>query len=207
MGTKSKAKRKLRLVKAGPKLLKLDLACGQKVEDGFEGVDLFAEQAKWNVDLLKFPWPWPDNSVGEARCSHFIEHIPMVYVHNGSWSPWPHEGKELFFRFFEELYRVMHKEGSAKIIWPAHKSDRAFQDPTHRRFVPQQALAYLNKAWREDQKLTHGAYDIKCNFVGDIVHSCPTDLLALAPEVQARRFNESWNTIFDFIATLKPIKE
>lgn len=62
------------------KLLKLDLACGQTPEAGFEGVDLRAPNAQHKVDLFKFPFPWEDSSVEAIHCSHFAEHIPAREV-------------------------------------------------------------------------------------------------------------------------------
>ena len=185
--------------------IRLDLASGQNPKDGFEGVDLFAPYAKHRVDLLQFPWPWADNSVSAIHCSHFIEHIPMVFIApDNSVSPMPAHGQELFFRFFDEVYRILHKEGVATFIWPALQSVRAFQDPTHRRFIPGDTMWYLHKAWREANKLDH--YNVKCNFEHTVSFSFGSDIAALHQDAQARRIREGWNTIIDFVGVLKPVK-
>lgn len=129
-------------------MVKLDFGCGNNCREGFEGVDLYAE-AKHKVDLMAFPFPWESESVNEINCSHFIEHIP----------------KEKRWPFFEECYRVLKPQGKMFILVPNWKSERAYGDMTHE-WPPVTAMTfyYLNKAWRESNKLTYGPYDIKCDF-------------------------------------------
>ncbi len=129
--------------------LKLDLGCGENCIEGFTGVDLYAPSAKIKADLFKLPWPWKDGSVDELHASHFIEHIPQNLR-------WP---------FFEECYRVLKLDGVMRIIVPNWKSERAYGDMTHQ-WPPVTAMFfyYLHKGWREQNKLTYGAYDIKTNF-------------------------------------------
>ena len=184
--------------------LRLDLGCGQTPKAGFEGVDAYAEEAKYCFDLLTFPWPFTDSSVDEVYCAHFIEHIPMEV----------RDGKDLFFAFFDELYRVLKPRGKAEFIWPNLKSVRAFQDLTHRRFIPTETLLYLHKPWREANKLTHGLYDVAADFdfsvnpglTPDVRERLELDSLHLrTPEVQARtnaRMQEGWDLIADWQAIL-----
>jgi predicted SAM-dependent methyltransferase len=147
------------------------------------------------MNVLLFPWPWEDNSVDEIHCSHFIEHIPMETLIGG---------QDLFFAFFDEMYRVLKPEGSASLVWPDLQTVRAFMDPTHRRFIPKESMLYLNRDWRVQNKLDH--YLVKCNFAVNVTHSCASEFTLLHPEAQTRRFNESWNTKIDNYATMKPIK-
>ena len=129
--------------------MKLDLGCGNNCREGFEGVDLYAPDAKHKVDLFVFPFPWESDSVDEINCSHFLEHIP----------------KDLRWGFFEECYRVLKPEGKMYIVSPNWKSERAYGDNTHE-WPPVTSMTfwYLNKNWREANKLTYGKYDVKCNF-------------------------------------------
>lgn len=131
--------------------LRLDLGCGQVPREGFVGVDKFAApNVKVVHDLLTYPWPFDDGSVTEVYCAHFLEHIDGVDR----------------LRFFDEIYRVLKEGGTALFITPAADSNRAIQDPTHK-FPPVVAefyACYLSREWREQNKLTHGAYDIKSNF-------------------------------------------
>jgi predicted SAM-dependent methyltransferase len=179
--------------------LRLDLACGQRPKDGFTGVDKYAPNAE-KVDLLSFPWPWEDNSVDEVHCSHFIEHIPMgdVTYADGVTT------KDYFFAFFDELYRVLRPDGFATIIWPYLKSVRAFQDPTHKRFIPGESMLYLNRDWRKANGLDH--YQVNCHFGSNTNFSFDSGLSLRVQEVQQRMFKESWDQIYDMVAVLKPIK-
>lgn len=136
-------------------MVKVDLACGQSKQEGFVGVDIW-EGADIVHNLFTFPYPFEDNSVDEIFCSHFIEHLPMDYVeHNG-------KNKDLLFAFMDEVHRILKPGGKAHFIFPNAKSSRAFQDPTHRRFIPEQTVAYFNKQWRELNKLDH--YNVECDF-------------------------------------------
>ena len=185
--------------------LKLDLAAGQSPREGFEGVDIW-EGAKHQVNLLRFPWPFATGSVDELHCSHFIEHIPMEFVDAvGNYVPCGTPGaKDLFFRFFEECQRILKPDGWMTVITPCARNNRAFQDPTHRRFFVAESFFYLNKQWREVQKLDH--YNTDVNFLGDINPSVMAEMNARAPEVQAQKFNECWNTIIDWHVKLRVVK-
>jgi ubiquinone/menaquinone biosynthesis C-methylase UbiE len=129
--------------------VKLDFGAGNNCREGFESVDLYLPGAKYQIDLTSFPFPWPDESVEEINCSHFLEHIP----------------KEKRWPFFEECYRILKPEGKMHINVPNWKSERAYGDMTHE-WPPVSTMMfwYLNKNWREQNKLTYGPYDIKCNF-------------------------------------------
>ena len=128
---------------------KLDLGCGQNKQEGFTGVDLYAPGVDVKCDLFKFPWPWKDGAVDEIHCSHFVEHIPQ----------------DLRWRFFEECWRVMKDDAVMRVFVPSWKSERAYGDMTHQ-WPPVTAFFffYLNKGWREANKLTYGQYALKCHF-------------------------------------------
>jgi hypothetical protein len=65
----------------------------------------------------------------------------------------------------DELYRILKPKATCTIVVPDGNSNRAYQDFTHQwpPVVPE-AFLYFNKGWREGNKLTHGYYDIKCDF-------------------------------------------
>lgn len=202
--------------------VRLDLGCGQRPAEGFEGVDLYAANAKHRLDLFKFPWPWATGSVDELHASHFVEHIPQrqvsgddlaeVYpnkeaaqggwftIANGAPARTSFIGQNMFFAFFDEAYRILKPGGTFKVIVPALQSVRAFMDPTHTRFICAETFAYLNAEWRKAQGLDH--YQVVCDFAGTITHSCLEEFNQLHPEAAARRFKEGWNTMHDFIAEL-----
>lgn len=182
------------------KPLKLDLACGQnKKDDSFKGVDWWYKGADYVFDLTKFPWPFEDNSVDEIHCSHYIEHVAMEYVE--------HQGhqKDALFAFFDECYRILKPDGIMTVICPSARSNRGFQDFTHRRFIVSESFLYLSDEWRRLNKLDH--YNVNCNFGINVGHSMASEMNLLHSEALARRFNESWNVVYDWIATLKSLKK
>lgn len=192
--------------------LKLDLAAGQSPREGFEGVDIWPE-SKHVVNLLRFPWPWADNSVAEIHCSHFLEHIPMEFVDEfGNYVPCGTPGaQDLLFKFMDEAWRILMPNGLATLIVPNARNNRAFQDPTHRRFFVAETFMYFFKAMREANRLDH--YNVKCNFgstgepgIPDVAPIILSEYNAWSPEVQQRRFHHEWNTVQDWQARLKAIK-
>ena len=178
------------------KLLSLDLACGLSPAAGYEGVDIYGDAAKHKWDILK-PWPLKDSSCERLRASHFIEHIPMEN------RP---DGQDMLLWFFDEAYRVLAPGGEFRVEWPCLQTSRAFQDPTHRRFIPQETMYYLAKAWREhpDIKLNH--YLVKCDFDIQVTRSMPATEGSRHVDVQTERFAGMWNVVFDFQATLRSLK-
>lgn len=135
-------------------MAKFDLGCGNLKQEGFTGVDLIKEgtQADVQFDLLTFPWAFAkDNEADEIFCSHFIEHIPHG---NGFNDP--------FFEFFNEVYRILKPGGIATFTTPYYTSIRAFQDPSHQRFISEATYAYFNADWRKENRLEY--YPIKTDF-------------------------------------------
>jgi predicted SAM-dependent methyltransferase len=171
-----------------PKLLKLDLGSGQSSREGFEGVDFVAAPGvKHVVDLLKFPWPFPDGSCDELHCSHFFEHVPGL----------------LRGKFMDEVYRILVPEGKITIICPYYTSIRATQDFTHEwPPVSPNSFLYFNRKWREDNKLTHGHYEIKSDF--DFVYGYAINASWSSRQDEARQFGFDHynNTIDDLHVTL-----
>jgi hypothetical protein len=194
------------VIAEAPKLIKLDLACGQSPREGFEGVDRWAPDAQHKVDLWKFPYPWADNSVDELHSSHFVEHLPdrpveekdIVYPNNSDTVEIYNRfiDQDFLFAFFDECWRMLKNNGTMLVICPNALSNRAFQDPTHRRFIVAETFLYLAKEWREINKLDH--YKVRCDFGVNAVPIIPAELGLLHPEAQQRRFNESWNTVLDW---------
>lgn len=164
-----------------PQPTKIDLACGAHAREGFFGVDIAAPEADMQMDVLQYPWPWADGSVEALHSSHFVEHIPMVK---------PFMDDELC-AFMNEAYRCLRKPsgepgeegyvtgGTFTIIHPYAMSTRAFQDPTHRRFIPEATWYYFDKNWRESQGLGH--YPITADFEVVVINA-----LGLAPGYESR---------------------
>lgn len=126
--------------------LKLDLGCGKNPREGFVGVDSRDFGQKLVVDLRQ-TWPWKDNSVEEAHCSHFIEHLTaQERIH-----------------FVNELYRVLKPDAKCTIIVPHWSSCRAYGDLTHQwPPVSEFWFYYLNTEWRKANAPHNDEYS--CNF-------------------------------------------
>ncbi|MFN7551256.1 MAG: class I SAM-dependent methyltransferase [Pseudomonadota bacterium] len=128
--------------------MKLDLGCGNAKKPGFTGVDVAPDcGADIVYDLRTTPWPFADESVDEAWCAHFFEHLSGAQR----------------IAFMEELHRVMKPGAQATIITPYWTSGRAVQDPTHQ-WPPllESSYLYFNRDWRERSGMGH--YGIRCDF-------------------------------------------
>lgn len=130
---------------------KLDLAIGNAPKvDGFLGVDIVKTDSTDIVADLTKPWPFEDNSIDEARCHHFFEHLE------------PHER----VHFMNELYRVL-KPGAGCIFLTPRGYERQVMDFSHKwPPIVVQSYLYFDKAWLTKEKLTHYAdlHGIKCDF-------------------------------------------
>lgn len=184
--------------KPEPTPLRLDVACGQRLEDGWTGIDLYAEGENiitW--DLFSFPWPVDDGEAAEVRCSHFVEHIPH-------WLPGI--DRDVWWAFFDELWRIMAPGAQATITHPYGRSDRAWWDPTHERAIVPDTWNYVNRAWRESQCLGH--YPVACDFTvvtvaGTGVHG---GLVSRNDDFQAHAREFYANVFADLVVVLeKPV--
>lgn len=130
------------------------------------------------VDLFKTPWPFLDGIASEVRCSHFCEHVPDLIA------------------FMNELGRVMKPGGIATIRAPYYTSSRAFQDPTHVRFITDASFVYFDKAWREREGLSH--YPITCDFEQvEVKHWIHPDYATSPVEEVKALMKNHWNVIED----------
>jgi SAM-dependent methyltransferase len=173
--------------------IKIDLACGQNKQPEHIGVDI-AGDCDINHDLFNsFPYPFGDNYADEIFCSHFIEHIPMEYIN----------GKDKLFAFIDECYRILKKGGKLTLIFPNALSIRAFQDPTHRRFIPATTAYYFNKEWRNANKLDH--YNVECDFDFIIGESVNGNWQIRSNDAKQFAGQHYWNVVDDlhFILTKK----
>lgn len=166
--------------------------------EGFTGVDIW-EGAEVTHDLTRYPWPWKDRSVNELHCSHYVEHIPLEV--------WPNQGAgplvDGLCMFMNEAHRILKKGGTFTIRHPHNRSDRAFQDPTHRRFIPAATWWYFNREWREANRLDH--YPITADFdvVSMFADGLNQDLQTRNEETQAWAMERYWNQVADLVVVLK----
>jgi predicted SAM-dependent methyltransferase len=205
-----------------PDEFKLDLGSGPRPAPGYKGVDVVPGVTDFTFDLWNgAQWPWKDSSVDALRACHVIEHIDALYI-----KAYNATRIDAFLFFFSEAYRVAKPGAVFDLQWPALKNVRAFQDPTHRRFIPAEQMGYLSVEGR--QQLTVGHYVCSANWVTESV--IPTILIkpetdedrAMAlradssdekqkwmlakQEEQRRLYQETWDWSQDFIAVLRAIK-
>lgn len=177
---------------------KLDLACGQAPREGFTGVDLHGDP-ELRVDLLRFPWPWGDDTVDELHCSHFVEHIPH-------WRPWFPDDNDGLNLFMDECWRVLKPGGTLQIIHPFGQSARALQDPTHERYIVAETWWYYSRAWREATSLDH--YPIRANFADPVIaNGFMGDWQLRSEAAQREAASWYWNVVSDLVVTLTAIKD
>jgi hypothetical protein len=173
-------------IKKVEELIKLDLGCGQNKREGFKGIDFVQRDGVDIVyDLFTFPWPLKDNSVGEAHCSHFFEHVPGM----------------LRGKFMDELYRVMVDGAQATFITPYYSSMRAVQDFTHQwPPISETSYLYFNKGWRDANKLDH--YPVKCDFDFTYGYAMDQETAQKNQEVQRFAVKHYCNAVMDLQITL-----
>lgn len=197
---------------------RLDLACGDSKREGFKGVDIVATgSADYVFDLQKYPWPIESNSVEEINCSHYIEHIKhdtvaidLVDIVNKSSSFEEFKAnlnekeftssKDGLIKFFNEIYRILKPGGKAYITAPYYTSIRAYGDPTHVRYIGDWSFNYINKEWRDNNRLSH--YGLECDFDVKISYYITNELSLKSEEVRNKAFQHDWNVIDDIMVDL-----
>lgn len=171
-------------------MLKLDIGCGTNKQPGFTGIDSIAFAGVDTVlDVRVTPWPFEDSSVDEVHTSHFVEHLT---------------GTERI-AFFNELYRVMKKGATARVITPHWSHACSYGDPTHQWPPMSEWYAYyLNAGWRA-QNAPHTAYT--CNFDFSVAGSWDPWLEVRNQETKMFAMNRYVNSYRDLIVVLTAVKE
>lgn len=166
-------------------LLRLDLGCGKSPRAGFEGVDVRDFEGVDHLVDLRAPWPWEDESVAEAHCSHFLEHLKAPErIH-----------------FVNELQRVLIPEGSCQLITPHWASCRAYGDLTHEwPPVSEFWFYYLSADWRAQNAPHNDGY--VCDFDVTWGYALTDQVAARNQEYQAFAMANYKEAIMDTIATL-----
>lgn len=89
--------------------VKLDIGCGEYLERGFVGLDIYdcGQDVLWDV---RGGIPFPDESVSEIHTTHFLEHL----------------SDDEIYPFISECMRVLVKRGKMVNRLPYWTSDTAF---------------------------------------------------------------------------------
>lgn len=167
-------------------LLKLDLACGQRKEPGWTGVDRVQLDGVDRVhDLLVFPWPFAAQSCEALRASHFFEHVPG----------------RLRGSFMDEAWRVLIPQGTFTVITPYFASMRSIQDFTHEwPPVCEASFLYFNKEWRNQNGLSH--YPVQCDFDFSYGYSIEPGWAMRSQESRDFALRHYWHVALDLHVTL-----
>lgn len=197
---------------------KLDLACGNNKREGFKGVDIVkTDSTDYVFDLQVYPWPIESESAEEINCSHYIEHIKhdnvaldlkKVLEESNSFEDFKENinkesflsPKDGFIKFINEVYRILKPGGKAYLVAPYWSSLRAIGDPTHVRAIGDSTFWYLDKKWREDNKLEH--YGIDVDFKVNLSYYIDNEMTLKSEAVRTKAFRHDLNSIEDIIIEL-----
>jgi SAM-dependent methyltransferase len=106
----------------------LDIGCGINKYPGAIGLDRsIRTKADLIADLDRFPYPLRDESFGEIRAIHVIEHVSDV------------------IRLMEEAHRLLAPGGRLFIATPHYTDFSSFCDPTHRWHLNSFSLRYFGE--------------------------------------------------------------
>ena len=177
---------------------RLDIACGRRLREGYTGIDL-AGDADIVHDLFSFPWPIATGVVEAVNISHFAEHIPH------SMPGWP-SGVDGWWLFWDEVHRVCAPGATVEVVCPYVKSDRAFWDPTHTRFIHEMTWYYLDRSWREIQMLDHEPVESDFEVVVIAGNGLSDDMATRGQDHQLFARAHYWNVLQDLNVTLRARK-
>lgn len=90
-------------------------------------------------DLLKFPYPFADNTFSEVHAYEVLEHTGT----QGDY--------RFFFRQFSELWRILRPGGLLLMTCPAPDSVWVWGDPSHTRVVQKESLIFLDQLAYQQQ--------------------------------------------------------
>ena len=176
--------------------LRFDLGCGNNKQKGHKGVDITKKGTQADIEFNLFNYPWTfakDNSVESVFASHFLEHVPHIDSYD-----------DHLYHVMDEIHRILKMGGTATFIVPYYTSMRAFQDPTHQRFIGEASFLYFSKKWRKMNKLEH--YPVKCDFeVVNMNHAISEEFNGRAQEAIQYAAMHNWNVVNDIVVTLKKI--
>ena len=176
---------------------KLNIAGGQRSITGFKNIDQ-GGNADITHDLFSYPWPIKTGAVKEVQCHHFLEHIPHYR---------PEWDKDGWWMFFEEVNRICANGATLEFTHPYSRSDRAFWDPTHTRYIHEMAYYYLNREWRVANGLDHYMPDVNFEVVTIDGQLIPDDIMARDDNYQAFARTYYFNVVNDLHVILKKEKK
>lgn len=105
----------------------LDLGCGKNKTPGSIGVD-FNKNSHADIihNLDQFPYPFKNDEFDFIVMDNALEHLQQP------------------IKVMEEIYRLLKKGGTVKVIVPYFRSVWAFIDPTHKNFFTVDSFMYFD---------------------------------------------------------------
>lgn len=178
--------------------LRIDLGAGKNKREGYLAVDSIKFEG---VDVVchigRDVWPWDDNSVDAANCSHTLEHLTNL---DEKWER---------VHFFNELYRVLKPGAECALVFPHWASNRFYGDPTHKEPFSEFGFYYLDQAWRKvnaphaDYEQAPGPQSYTCNFIWTYGYSLHPHIQNRSSEYVTHAMTFYKDACQDIIATLK----
>ena len=169
--------------------LRLNLGCGRSPLEGWvnvdlsplPGIDVVADLDRCRTQAL----PFADDSVGEFRMTHVLEHIGDTLA------------------LMQELHRIAQPGARLTVRSPYGSSDDAYEDPTHRQRFFMNSFGYFSQPvyWRADY-----------GYRGDWEPSSVTLLVpraqnqGLSPEAILQKVQQFRNVVVEIVAVLEAVK-
>ena len=109
-----------------PETLRVNLGAGGRPKEGYVNVDVNPNAPGVDLvhDLNDYPWPFDSDSVDEVAMNQCLEHL----IDRN--------------RAMKEIYRILRKNGVARIAVPHFTWQFAYADPTHRHFFAYNTFSY-----------------------------------------------------------------
>lgn len=113
---------------------KINLGAGTDIQEGYVNVDMVDLEGIDVVhNLMRYPWPFEDNSASEIRAVDVLEHLP------------PYIGEEHgVIKFINECWRILEHGGELFIQTPGWRAEFLWIDPTHVRGFDIQSMDFFD---------------------------------------------------------------
>lgn len=131
--------------------VRINLGAGEDIQAGWTNVDMIDLPGIDVVhNLIKFPYPFEDNSAHEMKAVDVIEHLP-TYIGEAHG----------VIKFLEECHRILKPGGTLFLQTPGWKAEFLWIDPTHVRGFDIQSMDFFDPSTHFGK--TTGFYS-KCKF-------------------------------------------
>jgi SAM-dependent methyltransferase len=151
--------------------MKLNLGCGNKIIDGFLGVDRYRCDAAGVLCDITKSIPFADSSIEEIYLDNVIEHIPDIPS------------------LMCEIFRIAEPGAKVTIITPHFTSLASWNDPTHLHHLTFFSFDHFTK-----KSVAHyigGGFEIirrRLSFGGGILGLLGRLIFSISPDIYERKF-------------------